>query len=163
ISEQLDRLTAFESGPFPVLSLYLNLQVNQNGRDQFEPFLRKELAERLRTYAAGGPEHESLERDAERIRDYVSGIEPSANGAAIFACSGQELFEAMQLAAPVEAHRLYISDQPHVYPLARLLEAYPRYAALLVDSNLARVFVFAANAVEQEQRVEGTKTKRHKM
>jgi hypothetical protein len=38
LSAQLDRLAAFEPGPFPVLSLYLNLQPDQNGRDHYEPF-----------------------------------------------------------------------------------------------------------------------------
>ena len=39
ISAQLDRLATFRGGPFPVLSLYLNLQPNERGRDRFEPFL----------------------------------------------------------------------------------------------------------------------------
>ena len=43
LSAKLDRLAAFEAGPFPVVSLYLNTQPDQNGRDHFEPFLRKEL------------------------------------------------------------------------------------------------------------------------
>ena len=68
---------SFEAGPFPVVSLYLNMQPDQNGRDQFEPFLKKELAERLRTYPASGPERESLEKDAAKIREYVAGVDPS--------------------------------------------------------------------------------------
>jgi hypothetical protein len=76
LNAQLDRLAAFDSGPFPVLSLYLNLQPDQHGRDSFEPFLRKELADRIRTYPAEGPERQSLERDAERIREYLGGVEP---------------------------------------------------------------------------------------
>ena len=61
LSAQLDRLAALDPGPFPVISLYLNMQPGQNGREHFEPFLRKELAERVRTYTASGPERESLE------------------------------------------------------------------------------------------------------
>ena len=82
LSAKLDRLAAFEAGPFPVVSLYLNTQPDQNGRDHFEPFLRKELAERMRTYPASGPERESLDKDAEKIRKYVGGVEPSVNGVA---------------------------------------------------------------------------------
>jgi hypothetical protein len=63
LSEQLDRLAAFEPGPFPVVSLYLNLQTDGRGRDNAEPFLKKEFAERLRTYGAEAPERESLEKD----------------------------------------------------------------------------------------------------
>jgi len=163
LSAQLDRLAAFHPGPFAVISLYLNTQPDQNGRDHFEPFLRKELAERVRTYPASGPERESLEEDADKIRRYVGDLQRSANGLAIFACAGAELFDAMPFAAPVEAHRLYVSDRPHLYPLARLIGEYPRYAALLADTHSARIFVFAANALERSEQIEGVKTKRHKM
>ena len=163
LSAQLDRLAAFDPGPFPVISLYLNMQPGQNGREHFEPFLRKELAERVRTYPASGPERDSLEKDAERIRQYAGNVERSANGLALFACAGVELFDAMPLAAPIEEHRLYVSDRPHLYPLARLIDEYPRYAALLADTHSARIFVFAGNAVEHTEQIEGVKTKRHKM
>jgi peptide chain release factor subunit 1 len=163
LTTQLDRLAGFDSGPFPVLSLYLNMQPDQHGRDNFDPFLRKELSDRIRTYGADGPERQSLERDADRIREYVAGVDASANGLAIFACSGADMFEAITLAAPVDQHRLYISDVPHLYPLARLLDEYPRYAVLVADTNRARLFVVAANQVTSKSTVESDKTRGHKM
>jgi peptide subunit release factor 1 (eRF1) len=162
LSAQLDRLAEWDSGPFPVLSLYLNLQPNEHGRDQFEPFLRKELDERIATYGAQGPERDSLMKDAEKIRTYVAEVEPSGNGLALFASSGAELFEAVTLSAPIAEHRLYVSDHPDLYPLARLIDEYPRYAVLLADTHSARIFVFAVNTVEREARIDGPKTKHHK-
>lgn len=164
LGAQLDRLAAFEPGPFPVVSLYLNMQPDQIGRDNFEPFLRKDLGERIRTYGPDRPEHESLAKDGDRIRDYLANnVEPSVNGLALFACSGSNLFEAVQMAAPITQHRLFVSDQPHLYPLARLIDEYPRYAVLVADTNSARIFVFAGNAVERTEHIQGTKTKRHSM
>ena len=32
LTTQLDRLASIEAGPFPVISLYLNLQPNEHGR-----------------------------------------------------------------------------------------------------------------------------------
>ena len=162
LTAQLDKLARFEPGPFPVISLYLNLQPDDRGRDKFEPFLRKELSDRVRTYATGAPERESLQKDAERIREHVENVDRSANGLAIFASSGADLFEAIEVAAPVADHRLYISDEPHLYPLARLLDEYPRYLAVITDTHSARIFVFAVNEVEKTDRVESDKTKRHK-
>jgi len=162
LTAQLDRLASIDTGPFPVLSLYLNLQSNDRGREQFGPFLKKELSDRIATYPASGPERESLQRDGEKIRDYVGTVDRAVNGLAILACSGADLFEAIALAAPVDQHRLYISDQPHLYPLARVLEQYPRYAALVADTHSARIFVFAANTVERTEQIENTKTKHHK-
>jgi peptide chain release factor subunit 1 len=163
LSTQLDRLALFDAGPFPVVSLYLDMRPDQCGRERFDPFLRKELAERLATFETSGPERQSLERDAARIRSYVEGLDHSANSLALFTCSAAELFEAMPLAAPIPEHRLYISDRPHLYPLARLIDEYPRAAFLLANTNSARLLVAAANTVERVERVENVKTKRHKM
>lgn len=163
LTSRLDRLAAYEPGPYPVVSLYLDLQPNQHGRDDFDRFLRKELSARIATYAKSGPERESLNEDAERIRSYVASVDPSANGLAIFACSGADLFEAIPLAAPIGAHTLHISREPHLYPLARLRDEYPTYAVLVANTHSARILVFAANALRGTEEVEGTKTKRHKM
>jgi peptide chain release factor subunit 1 len=163
LAAQLDRLAALEPGPFPVISLYLNAQPDQHGRDHFEAFLRKELPERIRTYPAEGPERKSLVEDAEKIRGYLANLDPAANGIVIIASSGAGLFEAIELAPPIDQHRLFISDTPHLYPLARVLDQYPRYAVLLADTHLSRIVVVAANTIEATEQVTGVKTRRHKM
>ena len=71
----------------------------------------------------------------------MSELAPAANGVAIFACSAGELFEAVQMSAPIDEHWLYIGDTPHLYPLARLESRYPRYAVVVADTNTARIFV----------------------
>jgi peptide subunit release factor 1 (eRF1) len=132
LEQIIDRLAAFEPVGLPVVSLYLNAQANENGRQDFERFLRKEFAERARTFKAHSPERESFERDVERINEYLRDeLRPETNGVAIFACAGaEEFFEPIQTVAPIENHRLYIYNQPHLYPLARLMDQYPRYAVL---------------------------------
>ena len=161
VKEQLDRLAAFEPAPYPVVSLYLNTQPGQNGRDQFHSFVRKEFAARGRTFPAGSPEKESLDQDLERISRFLdTELDPAANGVAVFACSAGELFETVQLTAPIDEHWLYIGDQPHLYPLARVESLYPRYAAVLADTNSARIMVFATGEVVSEEEIVGVKTKR---
>jgi peptide chain release factor subunit 1 len=161
VKEQLDRLAAFEPAPYPVVSLYLNTQPGPTGKDQFQSFVRKEFAARSRTYASGTPERESLEKDLEKISRFLEAeLQSSANGVAVFACSAGELFETVQLNAPIDQHWLYIGDQPHLYPLARVESLFPRYAALLADTNSARIMVVATGALEKEEEVRGVKTKR---
>jgi peptide subunit release factor 1 (eRF1) len=162
LTEEFDRIAALDAGPFPVISLYLDLRPNEHGRDQFEPFLRKELTERVNMYPSGGPERESLEADAARIRDYVSQVDGSANSLAVFACHAADLFTTLELAAPIDGHRLYVADHPHLYPLARVVEKYPRFLALVTDTHSARIFVFAINELEKTEQVEGAKPKHHK-
>jgi peptide subunit release factor 1 (eRF1) len=163
LAAQLDRISAWDPGPFPVVSLYLNLQPNERGREQFDTFLRKEFADRVATYAAEGPERASLDRDVEKIRSYVDGVDRAAQGLAVFSCSGGDLFEAIPLAAPVAEHRLSISTEPNLYPLALLADEYPRYAAVVANTNVARIFVFAGNAQQHAEHITGTKTKHHKV
>jgi peptide chain release factor subunit 1 len=161
LSEQLDRLARMEPVPYPVVSLYLNTQPNEQGRDQFQSFVRQEFRSRSRTYAAGSPDRASLDADMERITTWLENeVQPSANGVAIFACSAADLFETVQLSAPVDQHWLYIGDAPHLYPLARLESQYPRYAAVVADTNTARIMVFAAGELVSQADVQGTKTRK---
>ena len=162
VKDQLERLAAFEPVPYPVVSLYLNTQPCPTGRDQFQTFVRKEFAARSRTYPQGSTDRQSLDRDFERISRFLNNeLDPSANGVAVFACSEAGLFETVQMTAPIEHHWLYIGDQPHLYPLARVESLYPRYAALLADTNSARILVFATGEIVAQQEVRGVKTKRN--
>lgn len=162
IAEQLDTLARFEPVPYPVVSLYLNTQPNERGRDQYQSFIRQEFKSRSRTYRPGSPERECLDRDLERIASFLENeLQPSANGVAIFACSAGELFETVQLTAPVDQHWLYIGDAPHLYPLARLDSRYPRFAAVVADTNSARILVFSSGDPVRQEDVKGEKTRSH--
>lgn len=155
MSEVLDRLAAFEPTPFPVISLYLNTQADGRGRDNFDAFVRHEFKLRAKNWRLRTPERESFERDAERISQYLRDeLRPSANGAAIFACAAEgDFFETVQTDAPIEENRLFISYQPHLYSLARLIDEYPTYVALVVDTNTARLLVFGAGEELAERSV----------
>jgi len=161
LTDQLNRLAAFEPSPYPVVSLYLNTQPNQVGRDNFQAFVRKELKARALTYPARSPEREMLERDMERIARFLENdIQASANGVAIFACDAGELFETVQLNAPLDDHWLYVGDQPHLYPLARLAAQFPRYAVVLADTQRTRILVMADGGVAADTAIDGVKTRR---
>src|SRR4051812_23154617 len=163
LQEQFDRLVAFPPTTFPVLSLYLNAEPDQHGKDDVDRFLRRELTARGRTFQPHSADRESYDRDVQRIQSWVGeNLRPSANGVAIFACAGaDDFFEAIQLNAPVKEHRLYVYHQPHLYELARLTDSYPRYAAVVLDSQLARIFVFALGGTVGEAQVEGESRNRH--
>ena len=161
LTDQLDKLARFEPVPYPVVSLYLNTQPNDRGRDQYQSFVRQEFKSRSRTYPQGSPDRDSLDKDLERITTYLDGeLQPSANGVAIFACDAAGLFETVQLTAPIDQHWLYIGDTPHLYPLARLESRYPRYAAVVADTNTARIMVFATGELESQREVKSDKTRR---
>lgn len=160
LTEQLERLAAFEPAPYPVVSLYLDTRPNQHGRDQHQAFTRKELRARSRTYPSNSPERESLDKDIERITRFLDEkVDPSANSIAIFACSAGELFETIQSGGVVPQHALHIGDRPHLYPLARLESQSPRYAAVVTDTNTAHILVISAGELVTDREVKNVKTR----
>jgi peptide subunit release factor 1 (eRF1) len=166
IDEPLARLVAFEPTTFPVLSVYLNTQPDEHGRaPDPAPYLLREFKALGRTWAPSSPERQSFDQDVERIVAYATDkIDPAANGVAIFACWGaEEFFEAIQLTSPVDENRVYAYNQPHLYHLAQLDEQYPRYAAVLTDTNTARIFVVGLGQVIDTEEVKGKKVHRVKV
>jgi peptide subunit release factor 1 (eRF1) len=165
LEQIIDKLAEFEPVELPVLSLYLNAQANEHGRQDFERFLRKEFSERARTFKEHAPARASFERDVERINEYLRDeLRPESNGVAVFACAGaDDFFQAVQTAAPIENHRLYIYNQPHLYPLARLMDQYPRYAVLVADTNRARLLVFGRGKALSEDEIKNVKTRGSKV
>lgn len=160
LREHLDRLSSFEpSEDAPVLSLYLDAQPDQHGRDNYDAWLRKTLSDRARTFK--GEARESFDQDVARITTFLAeDARRSANGLAIFACAARGLFDAVQFDVPFDDHWLFIGSVPHLYPLARLNDQFPRYAALVVDTNSARLFVFGLGATESGQDVKNVKTRK---
>jgi peptide chain release factor subunit 1 len=163
LETQLDRLAAFEPTDAPVISLYLDMRADQHGRDNFSAFTRKCFPSRSATLH--GAARKSFDADVEKITAYLEGeVQPSTNGLAIFACHASDgFFETVQLAAPIEGHWLFVGAVPHLYPLARLHDEHPRYAALLVTTNAARLYVFHLGAAETEHSITNTKTRRTTM
>src|SRR3954469_153842 len=147
--EVLDRLAEFESASQPVLSLYLDLRPQE--RVSHKTFLD-----------TAAKEHPDLEPDLDRIRAYLkSDVDTATRTLAVFSCSGEnQLFEALQFEGDIDGHRLYVDREPHVFPLARLVDQYGPYAALLVNTNSARLYVFSAGAAQRQQTVRNKKGKR---
>jgi stalled ribosome rescue protein Dom34 len=161
----LQHLLDFEPVPAPVISLYLDARADQHGQQNFLPFVRKQLSERCKSYENQSDEQKSFEEDVVRIVSYLEGeVPPSIQGLAIFACSAwNDWFEVGQFDAPFERNRLFVSDRPHLYPLARLNDQYRRYAVVLADTNRAQIFVFAAGHAVEREEVENVKTKHTKV
>jgi peptide subunit release factor 1 (eRF1) len=161
----LQTLLDFEPTAAPVISLYLDARADQHGQQSFLPFVRKQLNERSKSYETGSEERKSFEEDFVRIARYLEGeIPPSVQGIAIFACSAEkDWFEVGHFDVPFERNRLFVSDRPHLYPLARMIDQYRRYAVVLADTNRAQIFVFAAGRAVEKEELENVKTKHAKV
>ena len=161
LAETLDRLARREPVSLPVLSLYLDAQPDSRGKDHYAAFVRKELRGRLEDFEPRSPARASFEKDVERIEQYLNEeVRPSANGIAIFACSADDLFVPLLLDAPIAKHRLTVGDRPHLSPLARVVDRYPRHAVVLANTNTAHIFVFGRGRTIDREDLENEKISR---
>jgi peptide subunit release factor 1 (eRF1) len=156
----LDRLAAVERTEQPCLSLYVDARPDNTGRPHWGPVVRKELSERARAFGERTAARAAYDADAERILRWLD-AEPraSAHGLAVFACEAAGLFEGVELNAPVDTE-LVVGRVPHLYPLARVLDQWRRYAVVVTDTHQAHIFVVALGAIRERARVEHTKTSR---
>jgi peptide subunit release factor 1 (eRF1) len=163
LREQLDRLASFEPESGSVISVYLDLRPDQNGqRAHVETILRNSVDEQTRSLNTG--ERAAFDATAERIRRHIQESLPkSCVGAAIFASTAGNLFEAIAFDVPIEQPSMHVGPVPQLYPLARLNDQYPRYAALLLDTNSAQLYVFALGARRRRESVQNEKTRRTSM
>jgi peptide chain release factor subunit 1 len=173
LNKLVEKLAAFEPNGFPVVSIYLDARANENGRDEYEIWLRQAINEAGEEFEEDSAEAESFKADIERIQTFLDEeAEEDANGIAIFACSGADgFFETVQLDVAFPNNRLFAFDRPHIFPLVRLIEQNPKYAVLWSDTNKADIYVFGGeNTINLEtetkakvEEIENTVTQRTKV
>lgn len=144
LNKLVETLGALESNGFPFVTLYLNAAANENGRDEYQSWLKNEIDELTANFPEDSAEAESFKADVEKIQQFLeSEVEDSANGIAVFACHGADgFFETAQLDVAFPNNRLFAFDRPHIFPLVRLVEQNPKYAVLWSDTNKADIYVF---------------------
>ena len=159
LTSLLEKTTSGEGHPF--VSLYLNTEPNQNGRKDFDTFLKKQINDHLAVMDERSPTRESLEKDAEKIAEFAESLDPSTRSAAIFACSADnDFFETFEFAVPIDEGKFYFFDRPFVYPLVRLIDQNPTFAVLAADTNSATILVVKRAETMRRAEVENVKTNR---
>jgi peptide chain release factor subunit 1 len=164
VARILDRLAAFEPTGQPFLSIYVDARPDNTGREHWQANVRKELGERAKSYGRRTPAREDFDAAVERALGWLEREHrPTANGVVVFACTSADIFEPLELEVPLEATEIYAAPRPHLYPLARVLDRYRRYAVAVTDTSLARIFVVALGTIEPRGEVEGEKMRRTDM
>lgn len=160
LREQLDRLAYVDPGSF--VSAYIDLRPDQNGqRGHIDTFLKNSFDEQTRSMT--GETRRAFDGVLERIREHLRMQDAPGRSMAIFASTTGDFFEAIPMDVPIEEPSMYIGSVPHLYPLARLNDQYPRYAALLVDTNSADLYVFALGSRTRHDSITNEKTRRTQM
>ena len=152
--QDLERLISREPGGRPVISLFLDMSVNQNNKRQWDVFLsqkRTQLEEiEPELVAREGP---AVDEVTARIRSWIADdFDQSNRGVVIYAEVGGDYFEAMQFPVPVQ-NRMVVADRPMVGPLAQVLESYHHYGVILLDREHVRILsVYLGSLLDEIER-----------
>ena len=140
----IKELAGIRSSEVPIVSCYLDV----DGRREIRPAdYQRRLDSMARATATAHPDVD-LSTDLDRISEMVhAGIERSGvRGLAMFSCASKGLWEVFHLPVPV-ANRIVVNQSPAVAPLEGIVQELEPLAALLVDRQRARLFVFEFGAV----------------
>lgn len=126
-----------------VLSLYLNTNPVEGSTDAYKLNLRSMLKDI------------DMPEDVIAVDNYFSHkFDWTGRGVAVFSCAADEFFRAYPLAIPVR-NQIVVSEQPHVKPLASLLDYYGGYGVVLVDKQGARLFSFHLGELTEQEGILG--------
>lgn len=147
--DTIERIRAFESAGYPVLSVYLGL-VPFEGTDRGIAARLKEQLAPLRDTEAELPREAamSLRRDVEAVLAMEDRIATdSGHGVALFRCDGRDYEEYLSLPAPVR-DRAVVDAETYVRPLDTIVEYFHRYCAVVIDRRIASIFRFYQGELE---------------
>lgn len=156
ISEDRVRELAGHRGSCVVTSCYLDVDGRRHPRHgDYEAQLEHLLREAREKAAGFGSEAvRSVSGDVDRIRSWVRGgfDRSRVRGLALFACTADGFFEVIESPLPV-TNGIAVNHTPHVRPLEAILQAYERFAVLLVDRQRARLFRFELGELTEHTEV----------
>jgi peptide chain release factor subunit 1 len=134
----------------PVLSVYLNTDPAEGNVEFYKLQLRSMLKD------------VELKDDVFAVERYLDHeYDWSGRSLAVFSCAPDAIFKAFPLAVPIRS-RVRISSQPHLKPLADILDAYGGYGVVLVDKLGARLFFFHLGELLEQEGTLGEDVRRTK-
>jgi peptide chain release factor subunit 1 len=153
VRDLLRRLADREPTDLPVLSIYLDMRQHATGESPGRRASLTILRDRLRdieaTLGPRGEDLESLQADRERIGAFLDeDFDRSAQGLALFACSGTGLWETLETGTPFD-DEVSAGSVPELFQLARLLDEQQTAVVAVVDSNTARLFVSRTGRLDE--------------
>jgi len=130
------------------------LDIDQSKASNLNRRFEVSLQDMLRSIEARLDEKQlkSFSVDAERVRQYVSGLEPRAKGLILFCDDSETFFRPREIMASVRNNARW-SDTPYIVPLLEILDEYERYGVVLVDKAHARLFTVFIGEIEEHYEV----------
>lgn len=136
----------------PILSIYLD--TDQSKASNLKRGFEVELKNILRPIKTS-LDKEQLELfapDAERVRRFVSELEPAGKGLVAFCDVSENFFWTREIKVPLRNNARW-SEMAYLRPLLELNDEYERYGVVLVDREHARLFSVFMGDIEEHHEV----------
>lgn len=152
----IDRLRGWDTGAYPVLSVYLGLgpdldelrSISARLKSMLRPI--RELADSGELGAEGS---RSLRSDIEAAVDGADRLGGDlGRGAALFLCKAAGLAERISLPARVR-DRAVVDPTPYLGPLEAMLDHFPKYCAVVADRRTASIYRFFMGELEAWEQI----------
>ncbi|WP_159039686.1 hypothetical protein [Streptomyces sp. TP-A0356] len=141
--EQVDRILRLNGNGLPLVSLYVPADPPQGtGRRAFSTRVAS-LLDRIRPLAENGSLDRaarlSLREDIARIEKFLEEEPQRPGAAAVFCCSGRDIYEEVWLPRRTR-ERVVVDADPYVRPLLGVLDEYYRTCAVVVHKGVGQVW-----------------------
>jgi peptide chain release factor subunit 1 len=155
-AQTIDRVTQFDGGGLPVLSLYVPIPVDPAARMGLHSRVNSLLDDVRQLGKSDG----SLERAAAlSLREDVQRVDAAAAddhwapaAVAVFSCSGAGLFVEIRLPRWLD-DRVLVDTTPWVRPMRAILDEYHRYCVAVLDATDAHLWELYLGEMVEARRV----------
>jgi hypothetical protein len=141
-SETIDKVTRFDGGKLPVVSVYIGLDVKPEDRRALSTLassLLHEIRPMTKDHSIDREVRLSVRADVERIEAALTEERRKSGSVAIFSCSGKGFYEEIELPRRVR-DRIMVDATPWVRPMLAVLDEYHRTCVLVLDKETARTW-----------------------
>lgn len=141
-AEMIDRVTQFDGGKLPVVSVYVGLDLQPQERRSVSTrtsSLLHNIRPMAKDHSLDREVRLSVRGDVERIETGLMQERPKPGAVAVFSCSGKDFYEEIELPRRVR-DRIMVDATPWVRPLLAVLDEYHRTCILILDKEMSRTW-----------------------
>lgn len=157
--KELERLAALKSDD-GIVSVYIGIEPRlRYDRGQHEKKFRGAVKRALRR-TENGFARAAIEREEQRIVEFLRGAEPGGRGLAVFASTPAGVWEQFELPERIPTF-VDVDVSPNTALLARIVDEYPRYVVVVVQRDHASVHVAEQGVATEQAEIESTVPGQH--
>src|SRR5438105_959672 len=101
-----------------------------------------------------------LDREKDRVLEYLRGLEPDGRGLAVFASAPDDLWDTFHLDVPVPSV-VTVDVNPHTAILSQVIDEHPSMAVVMLAGELGRIYRAAQGRAQQAADVRTELPSRH--